>query len=90
MAILKKLTLIKSVANSRFGAFIRVRILSSVLEPDDFSSSISFGVSEKKADSAADTNATKTNNANIPIIANTVLAENVFNKILLRGAVLKR
>ena len=75
MAILIKLMLIKRVANKRLGAATSFRIFSSVFFPDVFSSSISVGVSEKKADSAADTNETITNNTNSESIEKRIPAE---------------
>ena len=75
IAMLRKLTLIKSVANNRFGASIKDNIFLSILVPEVFSSSISVGESEKKADSAADTNATIINKRNIVSIATIVLRE---------------
>lgn len=75
MAILIKLTLIKSVANKRFGPWIKARIFSSFFSSDVFNASISVGDKEKKADSAAETNATTSNNKIIPIIANRMLTE---------------
>ena len=68
--------LIKSVANNLFGAATSLRIFSSVLLPEVFSSSISVGVSEKKADSAAETNETITNNKSIESIEKTIPVDN--------------
>jgi len=77
MVMLKKLILITSVASKRFGVLIRCNIFLSVLADEDLNSSISVGVSEKNADSAAETKATTNNIAIIVIIANKVLKENV-------------
>ena len=65
MAILIKLMLIKRVASNRLGAATSLRTFSSVLLPDVFNSSISVGVSEKKADSAAETKETTRSNISI-------------------------
>ena len=81
MAILIKLTLIKSVASNRLGPSINDRIRSSVFSSDVFNSSISVGDREKKADSAADTSATTSNNKSIPIIANSMLTEKGFKRL---------
>ena len=76
--MLRKLTLIKSVANSLFGASMKVNIFLSVLVLEFFNSSISDGEREKKADSAADTNATIINKTKIVSIATIVLSEKDF------------
>jgi len=80
--MLRKLTLITSVANKRFGVSIKFNIFLSVLVPEVFNSSISVGVSEKKADSAADINETIINNINIITIANKILTEKDFIAII--------
>ena len=85
IAILIKLILIRSVASSRFGAATSLSIFSSVVLPEVFNSSISVGVSEKKADSAAETNDTITNNTSIESIENTIPADNGLTIILRRG-----
>lgn len=81
IAILIKLTLIKSVASNRFDPSISERIRSSVFSSEVFNSSISVGDKEKKADSAADTSATMSNNKSIPTIANRMLAEKGFKRV---------
>jgi hypothetical protein len=77
IAMLKKLMLTKSVANKRLGVLNNNNIFLSVAEVEDFSSSMSVGVSEKKADSAADTTATTSNIISIAKIAKRVLTEKV-------------
>ena len=76
IAILIKLILIKSVASKRFGVETSARIFLSVFFPDDLSSSLSMGVREKNADSAAETKATTISNTSIVIKAIITLAEN--------------
>ena len=76
MAMLKKLTLIKRVASTRFGALMSFRIFSSFFVSEVLNSSISVGVREKKADSAADTNATSNKKRRMNTIANNELMEN--------------
>ena len=88
MAILKKLTLIKSVASNRFGALMSSRIFSSVTVSDAFNSSISVGDNEKNADSAADTKAINTSNTRIDRIASKMLIEKVLITIPASGKVL--
>ena len=90
IAMLRKLTLIKSVASSRFGALISLIIFSSVFVPDVFSSSISVGLREKNADSAAETKATTTNKLTKDNAAKKVLIENDLIIILLSGKLYKR
>ena len=79
--------LIKTVANSRFGEASNEMILLSIFVPDVFNSSISVGVSEKNADSAAETNAATTNRTSIEIIANTILTEKDLTMMLLSNGV---
>lgn len=67
IAILIKLILINRVANNLFGALTSFKMLSSISFPEIFRSSISDGVSEKKADSAAETIETIKSRANIDI-----------------------
>ena len=57
MAMFTKLMLISTVANKRFGLLINAKIFSSGFFEEFLNSSISVGESEKKADSAAETNA---------------------------------
>jgi hypothetical protein len=54
----------------------------SILSSDDFSSSISVGVSEKNADSAADTNATNTSSTSMMAIEIPILKEKGFTRML--------
>ena len=54
----------------------------SILSSDDFSSSMSVGVSEKKADSAADTNATNTSSTSMMSIEIPILKEKGFTRML--------
>ena len=54
----------------------------SILSSDDLSSSISVGVSEKKADSAADTNATNTSSTSMMAIEIPILKEKGFTRML--------
>ena len=89
MAMLKKLTLIKSVASNRFGELTSLIIFSSVLLPDVFNTSMSVGVSEKNADSAAETKAVMINNRKIATKANKVVIENDLITILRRGRACK-
>ena len=85
IAILIKLMLIKRVASKRFGAATSLRIFSSLFSPDVFNSSISVGVSEKKADSAAETKETITSKINIENIESTIPTDKGLTVILRKG-----
>jgi hypothetical protein len=73
VAILMKLMLIRTVARTVLGAFMSCSILPSFFDPELFSSSISVGVNEKKADSAAETRAAQNNNNNIESMETAIL-----------------
>lgn len=75
IAILIKLILIKRVASNLFGEATSFNIFSSFFFPDIFNSSISVGVSEKKADSPADTNDTTTSKTSMDKMDTSIPAE---------------
>jgi len=85
VAMFIKFMLIKTEANKRLGVFNSKSILLSVLLPEVFSSSISVGEREKKADSVADTIATIISNNTIESNANKILVEIGFTIIVMSG-----